>query len=94
MRVTDEAKVLLAEIERPEGQVLRLEATSPDKLGLVMGPAQPEDEVIESGGRDLLHVTAAVSAMLGEAVVERVETPEGSRFAISPDEHRAEADGV
>lgn len=94
MHVTDEAKVMLAEIDRPEGRVLRLETTAPDKVGLVIGPAQPDDEVIEDRGRDLLHVAAAVSAMLQEAVIEKVETPEGSRFAITRNEAPIPPDGT
>jgi hypothetical protein len=82
LQVTDAAMTMLDEIDRPEGQVLRLEPTRENKLALVLGEARDGDVVVDRDGHDSLHVQPQVSDMLEGAVLEKVETPQGPSLSI------------
>lgn len=83
IRITQGATAMLEAIERPEGSVLRLEPVEASKLGLVLGESLPDDVVVEREGRDLLHISAAVSEVLSDMVIDRVDTPEGARLGLA-----------
>ncbi|MBA2443242.1 MAG: hypothetical protein H0V53_12705 [Rubrobacter sp.] len=94
--VTEEAKVLFQNVERPEGTVLRLDPVQEEEggdtqIGLVAGEPQGDDQVVEHEGQDLLHIAAPVSEALAGASIDRVETPEGVGFSITPPEESADA---
>lgn len=82
IRVTDEATTLLATIDRPEGTVLRVEPAGQDRLELVVGEAQPGDQVVEREGQDLLHISGAVGNLLDGLAMDRVDTEEGPRLTF------------
>ena len=82
IRVTDEATTLLATIDRPEGTVLRVEPAGQDQLQLVVGEAQPGDQVVEREGQDLLHISGAISNLLDGLAMDRVDTEEGPTLAF------------
>lgn len=89
IRVTDSAAELLRAVrersEDPAGEkVLRLEEVGDQRVGLVMGSARADDEVVEREGLALLHLSPRVSDALDGAVIDRVETPEGPRLAFRP----------
>jgi iron-sulfur cluster assembly protein len=69
--------------EHAPEQVLRLE-TMPDKrLGLVLGEAVGDDQVVERSGTELLHIAAPLADALDGGVIDKVETPEGPRFGFT-----------
>jgi hypothetical protein len=65
--VTEEAKVLLKHVERPEGKVLRLDPVDahPEngeaQIGLRFGQPSDDDQVVEHEVRDLLRISWSVS---------------------------------
>ncbi len=73
---------MLATIERPEGTVLRVEPAGQDRLQLVVGDAQPGDQVVEREGQDLLRISAAVTNLLDGLAMDRVDTEEGPRLTF------------
>lgn len=96
VQITPAATALLESIDRPSGQVLRLEALDSQSLGLVMGEPVPDDLVLERGGTDLLHVSEAVSALLQDLVIDLVDTPDGPRLGLAaePGQEGPEPDGL
>ncbi len=82
--VTKEASALLETIERPIGTVLRLEPIEGSQgVALAVGDPQLDDLVVEQGGNDLLHVSAAISDLLEGTTIDRVETPTGASLSLS-----------
>jgi iron-sulfur cluster assembly protein len=86
--VTEEAKELFQTVEHPEGTVLRLdpvtdESTGQTQIGLAAGEPQADDQVVEHGGSDLLHISAPVSEALDGGTLNLVDTPEGPAIGIS-----------
>lgn len=91
IEVTEEAKELFLEVERPEGAVLRLDPvtdqnTGETQIGIAAGEQQEGDQVIEHAGEDLLYIAAPVSEALDGSTLDRVETPEGPGIGIAPPE--------
>ena len=91
IEVTEEAKELFQEVERPEGAVLRLDpvtdqSTGETQIGLAAGEQQEGDQVVEHAGEDLLYIAAPVSEALDGSTLDRVETPEGPGIGIAPPE--------
>ena len=89
--VTEEAKELFLDVERPEGTVLRLdpvtdESSGETQIGLGAGEQQDDDQVVEHAGEEVLYIAAPVSEALDGSTLDRVETPEGPGIGIAPPE--------
>lgn len=89
--VTEEAKELFLEVDRPEGTVLRLdpvmdEGSGETQIGLGAGEQQDGDQVVEHAGEEVLYIAAPVSEALAGSTLDRVETPEGPGIGIAPPE--------
>lgn len=82
--ITESARELVGAVEHPPDKVLRLEPVEPQKLGLVIGEAEPDDQVVERQGVDLLHIPAKISEMLDGAVLDSVPTADGMALTINP----------
>ena len=82
--VTESACDLMGSVEHPPDKVLRLEPVEPQKLGLVVGEPQPDDQVVEKAGVDVLHIPARISEMLDGAVLDSVPTVDGMALTINP----------
>ncbi len=82
--VTDPAKELLRNLERPPDGVLRMEPTGDSGLGFVMGDPIVGDQVVQSHGEDLLHINGMISQALDGAVLDAVETPDGVSLTLAP----------
>ncbi len=82
--VTDPAKELIGTLDRPAEGVLRLEPTEEAGLGFVMGDPMEGDQVVESGGEEVLHINGMLSQALDGAVLDAVETPEGMSLTLEP----------
>lgn len=90
IQVTEGAIGLLQSVnrdlpQRSDTRVLRLEATDDRKLGLMLGDAQDDDQVVVSGADDLLHIASPLSAALDGGTIDRVDTPDGPRFGFTMD---------
>lgn len=90
IQVTDGAIDLLQSINRDlpehtERQVLRLEALEDKRLGLMLGEAHDDDQVVADAGADLLHIPSPLSAALDGGVIDKVDTPDGPRFGFTMD---------
>jgi Fe-S cluster assembly iron-binding protein IscA len=83
--VTESAAQLLKEIQ--EGQeesttkVLRL-VSQGDTFELSFDERREDDQIVQSGDTDVLLVAPDVAELLGEATIERHDTPAGPRLAI------------
>ncbi|HZY65206.1 MAG: hypothetical protein M3N10_05415 [Actinomycetota bacterium] len=91
IEVTEEAKELFLDVDRPEGAVLRLdpvtdESSGETQIGLGAGEQQDGDQVVEHAGEDVLYIAAPVSEALDGSTLDRVETPEGPGIGIAPPE--------
>lgn len=94
IKVTEEAKVLLESVERPEGApegtVLRLDPVDTDpangetRIGLGYGEPREDDQVVEHEERDLLRIARPVSEALKGSTLRPVQTPEGRGLGIEP----------
>jgi Fe-S cluster assembly iron-binding protein IscA len=82
--ITESARELVGAVEHPPDKVLRLEPVEPQKLGLVIGEPEPDDQVVERQGVDLLHIPAKISEMLDGAVLDSVPTADGMALTINP----------
>ncbi|CAN5876297.1 hypothetical protein BH23ACT11_BH23ACT11_30720 [soil metagenome] len=87
--VTEEAKELFLEVDRPEGTTLRLdpvtdESSGETQIGLGAGEQQNGDQVVEHAGEEVLYIAAPVSDALDGSTLDRVETPEGPGIGIAP----------
>jgi hypothetical protein len=88
--VTEEAKMLLTHVVRPEGTVLRLEPVDahPEngeaQIGLCFGEPSDDDQVVEHEERDLLRISWSVSEALDGGTIQTVNTPEGPKIDILP----------
>jgi hypothetical protein len=86
--VTEEAKMLLKHVERPEGTVLRLDPVDahPEngkaQVGLRFGEPTDDDQVVEHEERDLLRIAWPVSEALNGSTLHLVQTPEGRGLGI------------
>lgn len=88
IEVTEEAKELFLEVERPEGAVLRLDpvvdqSTGETQIGMSAGEMMDGDQVVEHDGEDLLYIAAPVSEALDGSTLDRVDTPEGPGIGIT-----------
>lgn len=86
--VTQEAKELFVDVDRPEGTVLRLDpvtdqSTGETQIGMSAGNFQEGDQVVEHDGEDVLYIAAPVSEALAGSTLDRVETPEGPGIGIT-----------
>ena len=90
--VTEEAKKLFLNVERPEGTILRLDPvidqnTGETQIWLAAGEPRGDDQVVERDGEDLLYIAAPVSEALDGSTMNLVDTPDGPAIGISaPDE--------
>ncbi|CAN5589547.1 hypothetical protein BH24ACT22_BH24ACT22_01660 [soil metagenome] len=87
--VTEEAKELFIEVDRPEGTVLRLDPVMDEDRGqtqisLGAGEELDGDQVIEHAGENILYISAPISDALDGSTIDRVETPEGPGIGIAP----------
>ena len=87
LAVTAPAKELLRDVDVPGSDVLRLEPQHDGRLTFVAGPPMADDQVVEDGDQDVLHIAGAVSSELDGHSLDRVETPDGPRLTIrAPEE--------
>lgn len=92
IQVTEEAKDLFQNVEHPEGTVLRLdpvmdENSGQTQIGIAAGEPREDDQVVEQGGEELLHIAAPVSEALDGSTLNVVDTPEGPGIGITtPDD--------
>jgi hypothetical protein len=88
--ISMEAREFLRAVERPEGQVVRLEedstAVGKRRVRFRIGEPQEGDVVLPAEDEDLLHVAPSVSKGYDGFVVTRVETAEGFGVALMPPE--------
>lgn len=89
--ITEEAKELFSEVDRPEGTVLRLdpvmdEDSGETQISLGAGEELDGDQVIEHAGENVLYISAPISDALDGSTIDRVETPEGPGIGIAPAE--------
>ncbi|CAN5875982.1 hypothetical protein BH23ACT11_BH23ACT11_29740 [soil metagenome] len=89
--VTEEAKELFLDVDRPEGTILRLDpvtdqSSGETQIGLGAGEQQEGDQVVEHAGEEVLYIAAPVSEALDGSTLDRVETPEGPGIGIAPAE--------
>lgn len=87
--VTEDAKEVLRDFERPEGAVLRLDPVgvrSPDEFRVRLGAGEPrgDDQVVEGDGENLLRIARPVSEELNGSEIDLVETLEGPALGIKP----------
>ena len=87
--VTEEAKEVLRDFERPDGTVLRLDPVGvrhPDELRFRLGAGEPrgDDQVVERDGEELLRIARPVSEELNGSEIDLVETREGPALGIKP----------
>lgn len=85
LQVTSEAKELLRAIDAKDDGVLRLDALETGELGFVSGPAQPDDQVVEEGGAQLLNIAAPVSDQFDGQALSRIDGPNGPGLTIRPE---------
>lgn len=94
IEVTEGAKEIFQQIDQstevPEGQVLRLQALEPDRIGIAVGSAEPDDQVVEQDGKDLVHIAAAISQAGDGTRLDKVDTPEGTALVFLPPEGQEE----
>lgn len=96
--VTQEAKELFLNVERPEGTVLRLDPVTDENIGetqIGISADEPRggDQVVQHDGENLLHIDASVSETLDGSVLNLVETPEGTGIGITTPENGPLTDG-
>jgi len=80
--VTTPAKELLRDIDLPEDTVLRLDPSEHGRLAFVSGPAQPDDQVVDDGGQELLHIAGLVSQQLDGHRLDRIDTNQGPQLTL------------
>lgn len=96
--LTEEAKELFLNVERPEGEILRLdpvtdESTGETGIGISVGEPRGDDQVVKHYGEDLLHIDASVSEALDGSILNLVETPEGTGIGITTPERGPSTNG-
>lgn len=89
--ITEEAKELFMDVDRPEGTVLRLdpvmdEDSGETQISLGAGEELDGDQVVEHAGENILYISAPISEALDGSTIDRVETPEGPGIGIAPPE--------
>lgn len=88
--VTDSACEFLADLLRendlPGEVALRLAAEDEGKLGLFPDEPGELDDSFDHDGRTVLVIAPDVSTMLTGVEIDTVDTPEGKRLAIQPNE--------
>ena len=90
LTVTEEAKMLLKHVVRPEGAVLRLDPVDahPEngeaQIGLRFGEPSDNDQVVEYEEGDLLRISWSVSEALDGGTIHTINTPEGPKIDILP----------
>lgn len=83
--VSETAKELLQSLSHPAGTVVRLEPVEgQERMGLVTGQPEQDDQVVERDGADVLHIAAPIADALDGATIDTVETPEGTRLSMTP----------
>ncbi|MBA3387840.1 MAG: hypothetical protein M3397_00520 [Actinomycetota bacterium] len=87
--VTEVARELFLNVERPEGTVLRLDPVMDEEsgqtvVGVGAGEPQDNDQVVEHEGESLLHIAEPVSEALDGSVLNVVDTPEGPGIGLTP----------
>jgi iron-sulfur cluster assembly protein len=89
--VTEEAKDLFMNVERPDGTVLRLDPvvdqdSGETQIGISAGEQMSGDQVVEHQGETLLYIAAPVSEALDGSTLDAVDTPQGPGIGIiTPD---------
>ncbi len=91
IQITEEAKELFMDVDRPEGTVLRLdpvtdEDTGETQISLGAGEELDGDQIVEHAGENILYISAPISEALDGSTIDRVETPEGPGIGIAPPE--------
>lgn len=102
--VTEKAKVLLKNVEYPQGvpedTVLRLDPVVPRpengeaQIGMYFGEARDDDQIVEHEDRDVLHISWVVSDALKGRTLHLIQTPEGQGLGLdSPNTEPPVPDG-
>jgi Fe-S cluster assembly iron-binding protein IscA len=101
--VTEEAKVLLKNVEFPEGvpedTVLRLDPVAPhpengeSQIGMYFGEPRDDDQIVEHEERDVLRISWVVSEALKGSTLYQVQTPEGRGLGIDNPNTEAQVSG-
>ena len=87
--ITEEAKELFMDVDRPDGTVLRLDPvmdqdSGETQISLGAGEELDGDQVVEHAGENILYIAAPISEALDGSTIDRVETPEGPGIGIAP----------
>ena len=92
INVTPETKMLLKNVEQPEGlpedTVLRLDSvgqlqeSGQAEIGLYFGEPRKDDQVVEHEEQELLHIGWVVSEALEGSTLHVAQTPEGRALGI------------
>jgi len=82
--VTEAAKELFEGVDQPKGQVLRLDVVGPEEFGLTLGEPQPNDQIVEHDGREVIHIASEISQAADGATLDRLDTPQGPTLIFTP----------
>jgi hypothetical protein len=82
--VTQAAKEMFETVQRPPGQVLRLDLVGPQEIGLMLGEPQPSDQVVEHDGHEVIHIAGEISQAADGAQLDQIDTPQGPTLIITP----------
>ena len=82
--VTQAVKAMFESVQRPSGQVLRLDVVGPQELGLTVGEPQPSDQVVKHDGREVIHIAGEISQAADGATLDQIDTPQGPTLIITP----------
>jgi hypothetical protein len=82
IHVTEAAMRMLDRIDRPDGRVVRLVLRHQGRPALVLGKPRLDDVVLNREGHDSIHVQPAVNDLLGKAVLDTVDTPQGPTLSL------------
>ncbi|HEY4028315.1 MAG TPA: hypothetical protein VGO86_17950 [Candidatus Dormibacteraeota bacterium] len=73
---------MLRSVEVPPDRALRLEPENDGRLAFTASPPDPNDQVVEDQGHEILRIAEPISRELDGHSLDRVETAEGPRLTI------------
>lgn len=82
-RAAEELRKALVDASPETDQTLRLRALPEGDLALSLDQRREDDEVVQSGGTDILVVAAGLLEAFGEVTIDWRETAEGGQFVVS-----------
>jgi iron-sulfur cluster assembly protein len=88
IKVTEEAKERFLNVDYPDDTVLRLDSvvdqnTGETQIGISVGEAMSDDQVVKHDGEAVLHIAGPVSQALDGSILDAVDTPEGPGIGIT-----------